>query len=64
MNIFWGTYTNNLGHDPAPGCFRCHDGAHSTADGSRSIPNDCATCHALLAFEEPDPEILKTLRGE
>jgi len=64
MNIFWSTYPNNLGHDPAPGCFRCHDGAHSTADGSRTIPNDCSTCHALLAFEEPAPDILRTLRGE
>ena len=64
MNIFWSTYPNNLGHDPAPGCFRCHDGAHTTPDGSRTIPNDCSTCHALLAFEEPEPDILKTLRGE
>jgi hypothetical protein len=64
MNIFWGTYTNNLGHDPSPGCFRCHDGGHSTPDGARSIPNDCNTCHSLLAFEEPEPDILKMLGGQ
>lgn len=64
MKIFWGTYPSNLGHDPFPGCFRCHDGSHSTPDGSQTIPNDCGTCHALLAFEESNPQILKTLRGE
>lgn len=64
MNVFWGTYPNNLGHDPFPGCFRCHDGMHTTADGERTIKSGCATCHALLAYEEADPEILATLRGE
>ncbi|MGH9787611.1 MAG: NapC/NirT family cytochrome c, partial [Candidatus Acidiferrales bacterium] len=38
MNITWGTYPNNLGHEAFPGCFRCHDGAHSTPDGARTIP--------------------------
>jgi hypothetical protein len=64
MKIFWGTYANNLGHDPAPGCFRCHDGGHSTPDGARSIPNDCNTCHTMLAFEESEPDILKMLGGQ
>ena len=64
MNISWGTYANNLGHDPFPGCFRCHDGGHSTPDGARSIPNDCNTCHSLLAFEESEPDILRMLAGQ
>ena len=64
MNLFWGTYPDNRGHDPFPGCFRCHDGVHSTRDESRTIPGDCDTCHTLLAYEEEDPEILRTLRGE
>jgi len=64
MNIFWGTYANNLGHDPFPGCFRCHDGGHATPDGARSIPNDCNTCHSMLAFEEAEPDILKMLGGQ
>jgi len=63
MNITWGTYPNNLGHEAFPGCFRCHDGSHSTPDGSRTIPSDCSTCHSLLAVEEPDPEVLKVLSG-
>lgn len=60
MNIQWGTYTNNLGHD---GCFRCHNYEHEAADGSL-ISMDCDTCHTILAEDEEDPEILKTLLGE
>jgi hypothetical protein len=62
MKVTWGTYTNNLGHgEDAPGCFRCHDKKHSTADGQR-IGANCKTCHAVLADEEEDPEILRALR--
>ncbi len=61
MNITWGVYPSNLGHDPFPGCFRCHDGLHSSADGQRTIPNDCDTCHSLLAVGESNPEVLSTL---
>ena len=43
-----------------PGCFRCHDGDHQSADG-RTIPNDCATCHDLLAVDEKDPKVLQGL---
>jgi hypothetical protein len=62
MKVTWGTYTNNLGHsDEAPGCWRCHDKKHSTADGAK-VGRNCKTCHAVLAEDEPDPEILKQLR--
>ncbi len=60
MKITWGTYPNNLGHTDFPGCFRCHDGNHSSADG-RTISNDCATCHDLLAVSEKNPKILTEL---
>ena len=60
MKITWGTYPNNLGHTDFPGCFRCHDGNHTSADG-RTISNDCATCHDLLAVSEKDPKILTEL---
>jgi hypothetical protein len=60
MKITWGTYPNHIGHQRAPGCFRCHDGEHASADGA-VIGNDCETCHTLLAMEEADPEILKQL---
>ena len=61
MNVSWGTYPNNLGHTDFPGCFRCHDGNHSTADGSRTISNDCDSCHSLLAVEEANPKVLGDL---
>jgi NapC/NirT cytochrome c family, N-terminal region len=60
LRVTWGTYPNNLGHTDFPGCFRCHDGSHSTADG-KTITQDCNTCHEPLAMEETSPEILKTL---
>jgi nitrate/TMAO reductase-like tetraheme cytochrome c subunit len=60
MKVTWGTYPNNIGHTEAPGCFRCHDGNHTSA-GGKAIPNDCSTCHDLLAMEEKDPKILKDL---
>jgi hypothetical protein len=46
MRVGWGTYGNNLGHDPAPGCFRCHDDEHRTRDG-RTIGQDCELCHTM-----------------
>jgi hypothetical protein len=62
MRVGWGTYADNLGHQDFPGCFRCHDGEHTSADG-RSIPADCETCHALLAVDDPDPEVLRKMSG-
>jgi formate-dependent nitrite reductase cytochrome c552 subunit len=60
LKVTWGTYPNNLGHTDFPGCFRCHDGSHVTADG-KAITQDCNTCHEPLAMDEATPEILKTL---
>jgi hypothetical protein len=60
LKVTWGTYPNNLGHTDSPGCFRCHDDAHATAD-KKTIPQDCGTCHQAVAVEETSPEVLKTL---
>ncbi|MGC8550719.1 MAG: cytochrome c3 family protein [Acidobacteriaceae bacterium] len=60
MNVTWGTYPNNIGHMDYPGCFRCHDGSHTAKDG-KSIPNDCTTCHNILAVQESNPKILQQL---
>jgi hypothetical protein len=46
MQVKWGTYPNHIGHTHAPGCFRCHDDAHRSADG-RVIGQDCSTCHTI-----------------
>ena len=60
MMVSWGTYPNNIGHDQFPGCFRCHDDNHKN-DSGKAIPQDCGTCHELLAVSEDNPEILKQL---
>jgi hypothetical protein len=60
MNITWGTYPSFLGHDAAPGCWRCHDDAHAAQDG-RKITQDCDLCHAILAQDERSPKILQDL---
>ena len=61
LKVTWGTYPNNLGHTDFPGCFRCHDGSHSTSDKKMTITQDCNTCHEPLAVEEANPGVLKTL---
>jgi nitrate/TMAO reductase-like tetraheme cytochrome c subunit len=50
MKASWQAYPDNIGHKDWPGCFRCHDGNHKTADGKRMIKaNDCNACHTILA---------------
>jgi hypothetical protein len=60
MNLTWGVHPNNLGHNDSPGCFRCHDGSHTSADG-QTITNDCSACHQILAAGEENPKILTDL---
>ncbi len=61
MRVTWGTYANNIGHTDFPGCFRCHDEQHTSAEGGKQITQDCNACHNLLAVEEAEPAILKEL---
>jgi hypothetical protein len=58
--VGWNVHPNNIGHNDSPGCFRCHDGSHTSADG-QAISNDCSACHGLLAVEEQNPKILADL---
>lgn len=60
MNVTWGVHPSNLGHNDFPGCFRCHDGLHTTSDG-QTISNDCTSCHNLLAVQEENPKVLSDL---
>jgi hypothetical protein len=61
LKVTWGTYPNNIGHTDSAGCFRCHDGSHSTSDQKITITQDCNTCHEPLAIEDTSPGVLKTL---
>ena len=47
MKVKWSTYPNYIGHFYTPGCFRCHDNKHKTADG-KIISKDCKICHDVL----------------
>ena len=60
LDITWGTYADNIGHEAYPGCFRCHDYLHQTEAGE-TIDQDCFACHEMLAIEEQDPEIVRQL---
>ena len=60
MKVVWGTYPNNIGHEDFPGCFRCHDDKHKSAEG-KVITQDCSACHAILAMDETNPKILSDL---
>ncbi|MGA2085991.1 MAG: NapC/NirT family cytochrome c [Terracidiphilus sp.] len=60
MKMTWGTHPNHIGHMSYPGCFRCHDGDHAAKDG-KSITQDCAACHNLLAVDEAKPKVLADL---
>ncbi|MBP1690752.1 MAG: Cytochrome c family protein [Bacteroidetes bacterium] len=58
MKVRWSVYPNNIGHMTDLGCFRCHDGKHSTADG-RVISKDCNSCHTILyQGTAPSPQTL------
>jgi len=63
MNVTWGTYLSNIGHNDSPGCFRCHDGNHQT-QGGQAISQDCNSCHSLLAMDEENPKILQEFYGK
>jgi cytochrome c2 len=60
MNVKWGSYPNNLGHNDFPGCWRCHDSNH-TAKSGETITQDCNACHNTLASDEPNPKVLTEL---
>ncbi len=63
MKVNWSAYPDNSGHKNWPGCFRCHDGKHKTADKSRTLAaSDCNSCHTILA--QGDPEQMKQLSAE
>lgn len=49
MKTDWRVHPDNIGHKISAGCFRCHDGNHTTADGKQTISASCNLCHIILA---------------
>jgi nitrate/TMAO reductase-like tetraheme cytochrome c subunit len=60
MHVRWGTHPNNIGHTDSAGCFRCHDGNHTSKAGV-TISNDCSVCHNLVVSNEAHPKLLTDL---
>lgn len=50
----WRVYPNNIGHKDWPGCFRCHDDKHKTAQGQTVRSSDCNSCHTIIAQGKGD----------
>lgn len=68
MGVAAGAYPTNIGHQDAPGCFRCHDGAHyRVVDGrlsTETIPAQCSTCHTFPQIGEYESGVLIGRRPE
>ncbi len=46
MGVGWQTHPNNAGHKEFPGCFRCHDGKHTSPEG-QTVRLECNVCHSI-----------------
>ncbi len=49
----WKTHPNNIGHSESPGCFRCHDGKHLSAE-KEAVRLECNLCHSIPVVTGPD----------
>jgi len=61
MKVTWRVYPDNIGHRDSPGCFRCHDGNHTSASG-KAISHACDACHTIIA-QGPAEKIESDLGG-
>lgn len=52
LHTGWTTHPNNAGHREFPGCFRCHDGKHTSAEG-KTVRLECNVCHSIPEVVEP-----------
>lgn len=55
MKARWDAYPDHSSHFMFPGCARCHDGLHESADGE-TVSNDCTTCHVITRQGIPGQE--------
>jgi hypothetical protein len=61
MKVSWRVYPNNIGHWDFPGCYRCHDGNHTSTDG-KTITHSCTGCHTIIQ-QGPAGELESSLAG-
>jgi hypothetical protein len=63
MKANWRDYPEHIGHKDWPGCVRCHDDNHPSADGRRNIGfKDCHTCHEILS-QGSGPDLMNLTPG-
>jgi nitrate/TMAO reductase-like tetraheme cytochrome c subunit len=62
MKVDWRTHPANIGHFYFPGCFRCHDGNHVSADG-KVITKNCNACHTVLSELESGAPLIGSTEG-
>ena len=43
----WQTHPDNMQHKDFPGCMRCHDGKHVTANAKDTVRLECNLCHSI-----------------
>ncbi|HEY5161584.1 MAG TPA: NapC/NirT family cytochrome c [Terriglobales bacterium] len=48
MKVDWRVHANNIGHFTSAGCFRCHDGNHTSSD-NKVVSKQCDVCHTVIA---------------
>ena len=53
MKSSWDAYPDQVGHIVYNGCFRCHNGTHTSEKG-KTISKDCNLCHNILAQGRSD----------
>ena len=53
MKVRWDVYPDHISHIESNGCFRCHDGRHTSRNG-KTISKDCSLCHNILGQGTPD----------
>lgn len=46
MAVGWETHPDNSQHSEFPGCFRCHDGKHTSPQGE-TVRLECNICHSI-----------------
>jgi uncharacterized membrane protein YidH (DUF202 family) len=62
MRVNWKAFPDNIGHMYYPGCFRCHDGKHVSAEG-KVLSRDCNTCHTILSQQFEQDTLRLSLGG-
>ena len=62
MKVQWKRFPDNIGHLYYPGCFRCHNGKHTTDEG-KVLSRDCNVCHTILAQQFEKEKLRLPLGG-